>query len=122
MLNHDSRVNLSSELRVVGEGELVHPADLASLVFAAPDDDAPITIDFERVVAALQAAFWDIDYPVSPSWGTHVPFMFSLVSLLQPAEVRRARRAEWRELLRRVPSGTTFGHRHQLCCGRQLAR
>jgi methyltransferase family protein/glycosyl transferase family 2 len=84
ILNSDSRVPLGGQLSVAEDGELVHPADFSSRVFSPSDDGSPITIDFDGVVAALQAAFWEIEYPVSPSWGSHVPFMFSLVSLLQP--------------------------------------
>ena len=84
-LNSKQGIDLSDQLKVTPAGDMVYPADFSRRMFSVLEEGASPSIDIDRVTVALRASHADIDHvPGGSAWGTHIPFLFSLVTLLEP--------------------------------------
>ncbi|ODR96798.1 hypothetical protein AUC71_04320 [Methyloceanibacter marginalis] len=64
--------------------EVTLSCDFGAEHFSKLPSVQPQEISQSDIFAALQAAFWNVRDPVPSAWSEHIPFLFSLVSLLKP--------------------------------------
>lgn len=67
------------------EDESLHVGDFSDRLFEPLESSSAEAIDFRQISEALRAATWEIEHvPSFSPWGTHIPFLFGLVTLIQP--------------------------------------
>ncbi len=66
------------------EDEIRELTDFGNRTFPALADATPAPVTSDALVDALQSAFWPIEHRPGSAWGEHIPFLFSVLTLLKP--------------------------------------
>jgi hypothetical protein len=83
-LDRDGSVKALTHFHVSAKSEIRHVVDLGAQTFATLSDERKPALKFDDIFQALQASFCRIEHHLQSSWGEHIPFLFSLISLLKP--------------------------------------
>lgn len=83
IMQMDKRGLLKQNIAIVGDN-IRDQADLADRTFRSLPGLAVQPFSIEKLIDALQSAFWDIKHRPATAWAEHIPFMFSLFTLLRP--------------------------------------
>ncbi|MEW9805306.1 class I SAM-dependent methyltransferase [Mesorhizobium sp. ZMM04-5] len=83
-LSAPSLIKLPDSLYRIAGGVIVPKLNLADRTFSKLEHLEDDSITLPDLVTALQSAFWKIGDPAASTWGEHIPFLFSLMTLFRP--------------------------------------